>query len=453
MAKKECVSCGNVGNLSHCVKIGTMDCPVCGSCLGEAKKLLFLSPDDPPATVAAKFLALRNPHKENAARNRMSLLEANIPWSEVDRQVEFLRKLAQKRREETAQELAAKNRRWLDELEEFLEREVDARGLEWDLDEWVRTGRKTYVIKIGIYPWGKTFLEGTLEEIQDYVLEIAESTLSKRWKCPFCGTKIDWRRATGLERCVCGARFRQSHMMSYGGAIHDNDAWEEIEDRLRASVKEEKWSLYETLLESGAYIEDLFGGVAYLGKVFGWPAYALRGKLCVKPVGEITKRGPNSLRLALAEAGFTPQIRVTYYGRLDWWKGKIGGIPVNVCPFHPGHGGVAVYADVWSVPLRKEWDDHLHDEFDIFNRWADWLTDNGSDGVFQVTGSIDVSKHEACEGFIWQKAYSNFQEWPDHAPDEWMKILRCGLEVYKAKVSQFMAEERISLPAEQAENL
>jgi hypothetical protein len=242
-------------------------------------------------------------------------------------------------------------------------------------------------------------------------------------------------------------------MMSYGGAIHDNDAWEEIKDRIRASVKDEKWLFYKTLLEAGTYIEDLFGGVAYLGKVFGWPTYALRGKLYLKPVEEVAKRGPNSLRLTLAEAGFTPETRVTYYGRLDWWEGNIDGISVGVCPFHPGYGGIVVHVDVQSVPLRKEWDNYFHDEFDIYDKWADWLIDNGSDGVYEVTDFIEVSKYEICEGFIWKEASPNSQEWSNCILDDWMKILHRGLKIYKAKVLQFMMEKGIPIPEGQAENL
>lgn len=54
-----CVACGKSGRIPHRVQIAGVKVAVCGSCLGEAHKLLSLSEGDPAETAAAKFLARR----------------------------------------------------------------------------------------------------------------------------------------------------------------------------------------------------------------------------------------------------------------------------------------------------------------------------------------------------------------------------------------------------------
>ncbi len=65
-----CVACGSAGNISL-IQLGR-HLAACRTCCGEARKLLSLSPDDLPATVAAKLLALRSPCKEASVIERMS---------------------------------------------------------------------------------------------------------------------------------------------------------------------------------------------------------------------------------------------------------------------------------------------------------------------------------------------------------------------------------------------
>ena len=68
----------------------------------------------------------------------------------------------------------------------------------------------TYVVKIGIYPWGMTFLEGRLTDILREIRHILQDIQTARIRCPICGTaqplaptSIDWPP----WQCQCGTRF------------------------------------------------------------------------------------------------------------------------------------------------------------------------------------------------------------------------------------------------------
>lgn len=411
---------------------------VCSACLSEAQKLLLLSADDSPVTVVAKLLALRNPRKQALAVRRMQEVGLNVSWEEVTKQAEFFRAQAQKRREEAGAEAAARNRAWLDSLEKFLRREVESRGLEWELRDWLRVGRNAYVVKIGVYPWGTTFLEGTLEEIRECVLEIVKEVESAKWQCPFCSSELGWREITVQGRCACGARFRRSAVRSAGGSVHENNVWEEIEKRLLFPLAENERLFYRMLLDAGVRIEDLFHGVAYLGKVFGWPAYAVRGELRVKSREELLQNPANVLRIALWEAGFSPRVYRVSRCRVDWWDGSIDGVRVSICPFHPEYYCLVVRVETEDVPGRGEWSSLPDEESDeLHEAWTEWLIENGDDAEYVVTDSLLVDDYEWGEGFIWKS--SGAQSWSGR---EWEEVLRRGLEAYRRKVESFLTAFR-----------
>ncbi|MGB9886266.1 MAG: hypothetical protein ACPLRW_04635 [Moorellales bacterium] len=413
---------------------------MCGACLSEARRLLSLSADDSPVTAAAKLLALRNPRKQALAVGRMQKAGLNVSWEEAARQAEFFRAQAQKRRREIEAEAAARNRAWLDDLEEFLAREIESRGLEWELHDWLRVGKGAYVVKLGVYPWGTTFLEGTLEEIRECVFEIIREVETARWRCPFCGLELGWREVTVWERCACGARFRQSTLRSAGGSVHENNAWEEIEERLLFSLTEGERFLYRTLLDAGVPVEDLFHGVAYLGKVFGWPAYAVRGEPRVKSREELMENPANALRIVLWEAGFSPRVCRISRRRVDWWDGSIDGVRVSVCPLHPGHHRPAVRVETEDVPGRREWSSLPDGESDeLHEAWTEWLMENGDDAECIVTDSLPVDDYEWGEGFVWKSPSA--QSWSGR---EWEEMLRRGLEAYRRKAESFLCAFRRS---------
>ncbi|RDV81836.1 hypothetical protein DXX99_08655 [Ammonifex thiophilus] len=250
---------------------------------------------------------------------------------------------------------------------------------------------------------------------------------------------MSWREVIEEERCPCGARFRRAGFWNATGSTHDNEAWEEIGRRALSLVPKRGRELYQTLLDIGVYVEDLFDGVAYLGRVFGVPTYALRGVLRPKPKEEVARRPTNALRIFLWESGFSPRLCRLCHARLDWWEGSIGDVRVEVCPSHPGcGGGVAVSIEVKDVPLRGKWLELPDEEQDgLYEAWAWWLLDNGEEGEYEVTDCLDLSDHETSEGFVWRPTA---EAGLPLTGEDWEAVLRRGLEVYEEKVRRFLSE-------------
>ncbi|RDV81835.1 hypothetical protein [Ammonifex thiophilus] len=152
MARREvCIACGNTGDFPHRVKVGSAELVLCGRCFSEAQDFLALSETDPPVIAVAKLLALRNPRKRPRAVERMRAAGVEVPWKGNEGQVEFFHALVRKRRKEV--EAEARRRKaeagalnhkyaWLEEIEEFLEKEVENRGMEWEIDDWGADGQK-----------------------------------------------------------------------------------------------------------------------------------------------------------------------------------------------------------------------------------------------------------------------------------------------------------------------
>jgi len=97
-AGQQCVACGNVGSGFWPVERGGKRFHVCRHCMKEAQTLLSLSDADATSLLVAKFLALRNPRRVGAARERFALLGLDVSWEEVDRELEALREAARRGR-------------------------------------------------------------------------------------------------------------------------------------------------------------------------------------------------------------------------------------------------------------------------------------------------------------------------------------------------------------------
>lgn len=439
MSKKtrECVSCGNFRKDITVFDRSDARFYACNICFAEAQKFLNLAKDEPLTEIAAKLLALRSPEKARAARKRFELLLAGLPWNEIEARIEFLRKLAAKKREEAEKKGREEYQKLVSALEEALEEEVASEGFEWELFEVVRSGRKHCIIKVGIYPWGVTFLEGRVAELRECFREIVQEIKKKTWFCPYCNTRIGWREATGEKKCSCGAEFKQSSSQTCSGSVHDNNAWEEIEKKLRRTCTGEDWTVYEALLEGGEQIEELFDGVKYLGKVFGWPTYALRGRLSVKPVKQLLENEYCALKLGLLRSGFEPVVVNRRYvpRRLEWWAGKVNEIGVKICLKHPYCEGIAVIPDIESIPERCGWHE-LDEKFGIFDQWCDYLIDNGEDGDYIVSDYVEFGAYDIKEGFFYRGSVPAFQTAED-AVDWVFGVVRNGMSVYADKVKDF----------------
>ncbi len=103
-------------------------------------------------------------------------------------------------------------RKFLRALEEKLKAEIvkliEEAGLEYEIDEIVAFGEDYFGIKIGIYPWGKTIMEGSYQEIIDAVKDIIEETQTgRKFKC-ICNREYDLtdlQEKTIIE-CECGSK-------------------------------------------------------------------------------------------------------------------------------------------------------------------------------------------------------------------------------------------------------
>ncbi|HIP92645.1 MAG TPA: hypothetical protein EYH25_04270 [Thermotoga sp.] len=188
---------------------------------------------------------------------------------------------------------------WWKELENWAEEmgrkyKVDIELFNAEKDKWAK-GKPRYHVKIGIWPWGATFLYGTLEELESYIKEVVENYINpKNYKCPFCKKRYSLRELRSEEKfqCSCGSILLVSEWKN-GFTLHENSAFNEILENL-PNFERETVSLY--IFEYSFYVEDVFKNVIYTN-VEGWPSYWIKGKPVVRKEYEIEQRRPVEFKL------------------------------------------------------------------------------------------------------------------------------------------------------------
>jgi len=241
---------------------------------------------------------------------------------------------------------------WWEQLEKWAEEMSQKYNVFVEIHDAVRQGKKKnrYLMKLGIYPWGTTFVEGTLEELEEFIKTIVKEEIDKpQYSCPFCGTKYSLRDLSDkdyiLEKgslCLCGAKLLIADSKS-SFHIHDNPAFEEIEKLLTPFEREQvKFFVFEI----GFFVEDVFKNVKF-DWINGWPAYWIKGeKPIVRKEYEIQQIRP--VEYKLIKEGYSlwdKEISYSYWNCSVWRNPKEHKIAIEYDIFEVGDK--AKYQTIW----------------------------------------------------------------------------------------------------------
>lgn len=195
-------------------------------------------------------------------------------------------------------------------------------GLDYEIDEVVGLGRGDVGIKVGIYPWGKTILEGRKDDVMRGIRGIVSEIRSARLACPSCGTDQEvveklapsqrsapWQPA--FWRCACGTSFAEGALPTDAVAAPG-----ELAGSLTAGgdtleyVYEGAWAL--SVLGTDIVAWTPFARPRTLGELGFWP----------------------QIEAGLQHLGFESETAASWaYGAQieeTYWNGVVGGIPVVV---------------------------------------------------------------------------------------------------------------------------
>ncbi|GAB6072605.1 hypothetical protein JCM14244_09820 [Venenivibrio stagnispumantis] len=182
---------------------------------------------------------------------------------------------------------------WWEEINEFAKRMVSKYPNIIDIeifDASYNKRTKEYTVKIGVYPYGVFFAEGTLEELEEVIKSINEFVVKERYKCPFCYTGFsDADIFGGKHRCKkCNANILVAGITS--SDIHDNDAFAEIILAVKEKYGDEQGKFVEKMItEYGYKVEDVFENVDFF-QIGRTPAYAIQGEYpVIKPIESVLR--------------------------------------------------------------------------------------------------------------------------------------------------------------------
>lgn len=245
----------------------------------QGARLAVLYGDTVPA--AAESL-LRQVVRATSAVRAFEYVSAAIALR--DRRIAFKERYAERSRDgwtwSTKREVVAPGRqqpvrlvRLKASLAAVLDPAVEAGRCEgWELDQVVDEGRGAFSVKIGVYPWGKTIVTGTTEELLGAVRSILAEIAAAQLQCPSCGTTQPLSHL-GLAGwvCSCSTRFfvRQSHVLGEG--ITGESSWQQLRWALLHAARNYRAAKDAVeRIENGAQVDQVFigaGRIEVLGSV------------------------------------------------------------------------------------------------------------------------------------------------------------------------------------------
>jgi len=186
---------------------------------------------------------------------------------------------------------------WWQKLMQWEEKMSEKYNVHVEVHDATRINKKKgiYLVKLDVYPWGTTSVEGTLEELEKFVKTIVEEEINPpNYSCPFCGTSYSLRELDGeVFLCKCGAKLFKAFCTS-STPTHDNSAFRQIEELLTPFEKEQV-ELF--IFKNHFLVEDVFKNVK-----FDWinrkQGYWIKGeKPIVRKEYEIQELRPIECRL------------------------------------------------------------------------------------------------------------------------------------------------------------
>jgi len=317
---------------------------------------------------------------------------------------------------------------WWEHLENWAEKMAKKYNVFVEIHDAVRQGKNRYLMKLGVYPWGTTFVEGTLEELEKFIKTIVEKEIdSHQYKCPFCGTSYSLRDLSDENfllkenfLCLCGAKLLIAQMKS-SKHIHKNPAFEEIE-KLLTPFEKEQVELF--VFKNGFFIEDIFKNIKF-DWINGWPAYWIKGeKPIVRKEYEIQQIRPVEYKL-IREGYSLLDKKIFYsYWHCSIWENEEGHkITIEYDDFEVGDR--AKYQNVW-IEVKG-----ILTSNQIWNFQEKTEADYGEE-LSEILGG-------EC---IW---YACKDEWIDAFPITPEKFLKVNLENLKQELEDRFSSAQLKL--------
>lgn len=191
--------------------------------------------------------------------------------------------------------------------------------LDYELVEAVYQGHGVFIIKIGIYPWGMTFLDGTIKNIGDDIRHILREIRQNRITCPTCRASqpLDGLMTNGW-RCVCKTTFfvRQGFIANAG--ITGEFCWPDLEQTLRSRCANQPALTIKAIqrIKDGADLDQVFSGAGAID-VFDSVVYWIAKD--VAPIPDSDLPAPLLLAEALEALNFRQHVEETMFGSESTW--------------------------------------------------------------------------------------------------------------------------------------
>lgn len=179
---------------------------------------------------------------------------------------------------------------------EELSHGIDALAMEVDYEilDGAVSG-KTYLIKIWIDGYGKTFIEGSKCDIIRTLSDLMSQIKNARFRCPACQReyKVDGSLRS-LTSCGCGTSFQFAQLQSSTYKVANPhaafDPWPWLIAEIKAKISQtDEINAYHRALYSGVSVENIFDG-AFVADVplSNFPCYAISKFVRPKPFASLS---------------------------------------------------------------------------------------------------------------------------------------------------------------------
>lgn len=418
-----CNACGNqthpwAPSIQRSRKIGPLF--FCGQCAP------MMAPSaqstEEPVIWLATGLSRRSQDKVETLIQNLQKAWPEAPWQTIHDTAKFLREKRIKEEQERQAEIQKQREEELRQLLEVADTAcAGIQGVECEIVDWRRMGSDYYLVKVGVYPGGIDFIEGTATEIKREIESMVR--LSQRMRrntfCPFCSRMLADESLYEF-RCTCGAKAYPVNGRELGVPSPLCDLnW----DVVRSQIKGAGPWLDEVL---AARLDDaeVITGV-YRVDIFGHPTYFVSPFAKVLPFEEWDVQ--SKIIVALSHLGFEQDIiEDNHFGHKEYaviYKQFIEDEAVTI-RLEGEEGNTTVALD--DRILTK---DNIHELFieqkssgidnldhftdHIYEQWSDFCGSQEEINGWHVSDYIPLTPYDTYEG-----SYKTLQPPPEFNIDQ-----------------------------------
>lgn len=261
----------------------------------------------------------------------------------------------------------------------------DGQCLGYEIVEAVYGGQGRYTIKIGIDPWGVTFLDGSIGDLSGEVRKILNEIRRNRIVCPKCRLRQPLKSLViGEWRCACDTRFYACSGMSSDDLLKGRSGGSAFVQTLAALGPSMRIKKALARIEAGVDVRTLFTDVRWFD-TGNTRFYSVGPGATVRPDCELP--WPVLIGEALEGMGFVPQH--DDHNEV-WFEGAFQGEPLVVYPGSPDFGCEWLVV-AWPRGTEALCQESLLGDADGYNRrvdrldkWSDWVLGQPEQGLWFV---------------------------------------------------------------------